>query len=55
MNDKCAAGTGRFFEMAGRILDTSIYDFETRIKKNVCIKIYTNAFLFSILFKISNS
>lgn len=27
MNDKCAAGTGRFFEMAGRILDTSIYDF----------------------------
>ena len=27
MNDKCAAGTGRFFEMAGRILDTPIYDF----------------------------
>ena len=27
MNDKCAAGTGRFFEMAARILDTSIYDF----------------------------
>ncbi|CQR74410.1 R-phenyllactate dehydratase activator [Sporomusa ovata DSM 2662] len=29
MNDKCAAGTGRFFEMAGRILDTPIYDFAT--------------------------
>ena len=27
MNDKCAAGTGRFFEMAARILDTSIYEF----------------------------
>ena len=27
MNDKCAAGTGRFFEMAARILDTSIYQF----------------------------
>lgn len=27
MNDKCAAGTGRFFEMAARILDTSIQDF----------------------------
>ncbi|MCP4119958.1 MAG: hypothetical protein GY737_32095, partial [Desulfobacteraceae bacterium] len=28
MNDKCAAGTGRFFEMAARILDTPITDFE---------------------------
>jgi len=27
MNDKCAAGTGRFFEMAGRILDTPIDEF----------------------------
>lgn len=27
MNDKCAAGTGRFFEMAARILDTSLYEF----------------------------
>lgn len=27
MNDKCAAGTGRFFEMVARILDTSIYEF----------------------------
>ena len=27
MNDKCAAGTGRFFEMAARILDTSIQEF----------------------------
>ena len=27
MNDKCAAGTGRFFEVAGRILDTPVEDF----------------------------
>lgn len=27
MNDKCAAGTGRFFEVAARILDTSVEDF----------------------------
>ena len=27
MNDKCAAGTGRFFEMAGRILGIPIDDF----------------------------
>lgn len=27
MNDKCAAGTGRFFEVAGRILDTPVEIF----------------------------
>lgn len=27
MNDKCAAGTGRFFELAARILDTPISEF----------------------------
>jgi predicted CoA-substrate-specific enzyme activase len=27
MNDKCAAGTGRFFEMAANILDTPLEDF----------------------------
>ncbi|MCK4994316.1 MAG: CoA activase [Candidatus Omnitrophica bacterium] len=27
MNDKCAAGTGRFFEMAGRILDAPVGEF----------------------------
>ena len=27
MNDKCAAGTGRFFELAGRILDTPVESF----------------------------
>jgi len=27
MNDKCAAGTGRFFEAAARILDTPLQDF----------------------------
>lgn len=27
MNDKCAAGTGRFFELAGRILNISLEEF----------------------------
>ena len=27
MNDKCAAGTGRFFEAAARILDTPVAGF----------------------------
>ena len=27
MNDKCAAGTGRFFEQAARILDVPLVDF----------------------------
>jgi len=27
MNDKCAAGCGRFFEVAGRILDTPVEEF----------------------------
>lgn len=27
MNDKCAAGTGRFFELAGKILNTSLREF----------------------------
>ncbi len=29
MNDKCAAGTGRFFEVAGRILDTPVNEFDS--------------------------
>ena len=28
MNDKCAAGTGRFFEVAARILDTPVASFD---------------------------
>jgi predicted CoA-substrate-specific enzyme activase len=28
MSDKCAAGTGRFFELAARILDTPLEDFD---------------------------
>ena len=28
MNDKCAAGTGRFFELIARLLDTPIADFD---------------------------
>jgi len=27
MNDKCAAGTGRFFELAARVLDTALESF----------------------------
>jgi predicted CoA-substrate-specific enzyme activase len=27
MNDKCAAGTGRFFELVARLLDTPVADF----------------------------
>ncbi|MCP3940690.1 MAG: 2-hydroxyglutaryl-CoA dehydratase [Desulfobacteraceae bacterium] len=30
MNDKCAAGTGRFFEIAANILDTPLDDFHTK-------------------------
>jgi predicted CoA-substrate-specific enzyme activase len=29
MNDKCAAGTGRFFEIAAKILDTPLGEFHT--------------------------
>lgn len=29
MNDKCAAGTGRFIEVAGRILDTHVSEFSS--------------------------
>lgn len=40
MNDKCAAGTGRFFEVAGRILDTPVelfgeLDLEVRDPVNI--------------------
>ncbi len=30
MNDKCAAGTGRFFEIAANILDTPLGDFHVK-------------------------
>ena len=42
MNDKCAAGTGRFFEMAGRILDTSIYDF-AKLSEQADTAVYLNS------------
>jgi predicted CoA-substrate-specific enzyme activase len=32
MNDKCAAGTGRFFEQAARILDAPLADFASLVK-----------------------
>ena len=35
MNDKCAAGTGRFFEVAGRILDTPVDKFGELGKSSV--------------------
>jgi predicted CoA-substrate-specific enzyme activase len=34
MNDKCAAGTGRFFEQAARILDTPHSEFAELISKS---------------------
>ena len=40
MNDKCAAGTGRFFEMAERILGTPVHEFTNfglLSKSPVCI------------------
>jgi predicted CoA-substrate-specific enzyme activase len=33
MNDKCAAGTGRFFEVAARILDTPVAAFNELTRK----------------------
>lgn len=35
MNDKCAAGTGRFFEMAERILDVPLTEFGDRDLESV--------------------
>ncbi len=34
MNDKCAAGTGRFFEMAERILDVPLAEFGDRDRES---------------------
>ncbi|MDR3165932.1 MAG: acyl-CoA dehydratase activase [Synergistaceae bacterium] len=34
MNDKCAAGTGRFFELAARLLDSPISDFDWLAKNS---------------------
>jgi predicted CoA-substrate-specific enzyme activase len=42
MNDKCAAGTGRFFEQAARILDVPLGDF-TALAENAASEIEINS------------
>jgi (R)-2-hydroxyacyl-CoA dehydratese activating ATPase len=42
MNDKCAAGTGRFFELAARILDTPLEDFG-RLSRQVDAEVSLNS------------
>ena len=34
MNDKCSAGTGRFFEVMGRVLDLSLEDLAAEALKS---------------------
>jgi predicted CoA-substrate-specific enzyme activase len=42
MNDKCAAGTGRFFELAARLLDSPISDFD-RLAENSTAEVEINS------------
>ncbi|MDR3076404.1 MAG: acyl-CoA dehydratase activase [Synergistaceae bacterium] len=42
MNDKCAAGTGRFLELAARIIDAPISDFD-RLAKNSSREVEINS------------
>jgi predicted CoA-substrate-specific enzyme activase len=42
MNDKCAAGTGRFFELAARLLDAPISDFD-RLAENSTEEVEINS------------
>jgi predicted CoA-substrate-specific enzyme activase len=42
MNDKCAAGTGRFFELTARLLDTPLAEF-TKISKSATEKVALNS------------
>lgn len=48
MNDKCAAGTGRFFEVAAKILDTPIQAFgELSSKAGSAVKINSTCTVFA--------
>lgn len=56
MNDKCAAGTGRFFEMTGRILNTPVEEFgnlsslsETPICLNSTCAVFAESEIVSLL------
>ncbi|MDR2450290.1 MAG: acyl-CoA dehydratase activase [Candidatus Accumulibacter sp.] len=42
MNDKCAAGTGRFFELAARLLDTPLGGFGT-LSRRACQDLELNS------------
>ena len=56
MNDKCAAGTGRFFELAARILDTPLEDFgrladlaDTEVELNSTCVVFAESEIVSLL------
>ncbi|MDR1045471.1 MAG: acyl-CoA dehydratase activase [Candidatus Adiutrix sp.] len=56
MNDKCAAGTGRFFEQAARILDTPLSEFgslgrlaETDLELNSTCVVFAESEMVSLL------
>ena len=58
MNDKCAAGTGRFFELVARLLDTRIEDFEhlsrfteTELELNSTCVVFAESEIVSLLAK----
>jgi len=58
MNDKCAAGTGRFFELVARLLDTPIEDFEhlsrfaeTELELNSTCVVFAESEIVSLLAK----
>lgn len=56
MNDKCAAGTGRFFEQAARILDTPLTEFgslsadsDTELELNSTCVVFAESEIVSLL------
>ncbi len=55
MNDKCAAGTGRFFEIAATILDTPLEEFHTKdiqaININSTCAVFAESEIVSLLAK----
>ncbi|MBU1194363.1 MAG: hypothetical protein KKE62_01140 [Proteobacteria bacterium] len=56
MNDKCAAGTGRFFEMAANILDTPLEEFHVKedveaVSINATCAVFAESEIVSLLAK----
>ncbi len=47
MNDKCAAGTGRFFEIAATILDTPLEDFHSPDNLDPAVNINSTCAVFA--------